>query len=86
MSEKTKLPKPHEYIRYVMEQMELRQIDLVKAGCENKSHVSEIVNGKRLPSLKFIVYFLKLSHRENMAYQFIESIISKDTKEVKLNQ
>lgn len=75
-----KLPKPHLYIQYVLDQMDLKQIDLVRAKCGTSSHVSEICNGKRQPTMRFIVKFLKITNREDMAYKFIESI----TREYKI--
>lgn len=48
------LPHPIEAIKYRMEQQDLKQIDLVRAGCGTRSHVSEILNKKRKLNLRFI--------------------------------
>ena len=63
--------KPHEYIQYVMEQMDFSQIDLVKKGCGSPSHISEFVKGRRKPSRSFIVKFLAATNRKEMAYYFL---------------
>lgn len=68
----SKLPNPIEYVEYVMDQMNLIQADLVRAGCGQRSHVSEMVNGRRRFSIKFIRKFLELTHRENMAHIMIQ--------------
>ncbi len=69
---KEKLPTPLEYIEFVMDQMEFKQSDLVKFGCGARSHVSEMVGGKRRLTLNFIRKFLKHSHRVNMAHILIQ--------------
>jgi len=58
---KEKLPDPIEAIRFRMEQQELRQIDLVKAGCGSKSHISEMLNRKRKITLRFIRAYHKIA-------------------------
>ena len=55
--------KPNEYLVYVMEQMGLRQADLVKAKLGQRSHISEFVNGKRKLPITFIRKFLKATNR-----------------------
>ena len=69
---KKELPKPLDYIEYVMDQMNFKQSDLVKAGCGTRSHVSEMVKGKRKLTLKFIRAFLEASNREEMAHILIQ--------------
>ena len=59
--------KPNEYIIYVMDQMGLRQADLVRKKLGQRSHISEFVNGKRKPSISFIRKFLKATNRFDMA-------------------
>lgn len=56
----TKLPSPIEAIKFRMEQRNLKQIDLVRAGCGSRSHVSEMLNLKRKITLPFIRAFHKL--------------------------
>lgn len=48
------LPDPIEAIKFRMEQQQLTQADLVRAGCGSRSHVSEILNRKRKLTLRFI--------------------------------
>ena len=69
---KTQLPKPLDYVEFVMDQMDFKQVDLVHGGCGCRSHVSEMVNGKRRMTISFIRAFLKMSHRENMAHFLIQ--------------
>ncbi len=52
---------PIEAIKFRMEQQELTQADLVRAGCGLTSHVSEILNRKRKLTLKFIRAFHKIA-------------------------
>ncbi len=63
---------PLEYLRFVMEQMDFKQTDLVKGGCGTKGHVSEMVNGRRRMTLNFIRNFLRISHREKLAHILIQ--------------
>lgn len=60
-SKKYPIEKPHpiEYIKFVMDQRGLKQVDLVKAGCGLRSHVSEIMNLKRKINLMFIRGYIK---------------------------
>jgi antitoxin component HigA of HigAB toxin-antitoxin module len=62
---------PIEYVKYVMDEMNLKQRDLVKAKVGQKSHISEMLNGKRRFSMSFIRKFLELTHREQMAFILI---------------
>lgn len=54
------LPNPIEAIKFRMEQQNLSQADLVRAGCGTRSHVSEILNKKRKLNLKFIRAYHKI--------------------------
>lgn len=68
-----KLPKPLEYIEYVMDQMGFTQSDLARKGCGYRSHISEMLRSKRKLTLNFIRKFLHLTHREKMAYLLIKN-------------
>lgn len=63
---------PLEYIDFAMDQMNLKQIDLVRAGCGNAPHVSEMVNGKRPLTIRFIREFCKITNRQEFAYVLLE--------------
>lgn len=52
---------PIEAIKFRMEQQNLTQTDLVKAGCGAHSHVSEILNRKRKINLRFIRAYHKIA-------------------------
>ena len=80
MTELSHMPTPLEYVEYVMDQMDFKQIDLVRAGCGTGGNVSEMLNRKRKLTLNFIRKFLKISHREKMAYMLVSDYKLKKKK------
>jgi HTH-type transcriptional regulator / antitoxin HigA len=51
---------PIDAIKFRMEQQGLTQADLVRAGCGQRSHVSEMLSYKRKITLKFIRAYHKI--------------------------
>lgn len=51
---KKPIPHPIEAIKFRMDQQNLTQADLVRAGCGLRSHISEILNKRRKLNLGFI--------------------------------
>ncbi len=56
----TKKPHPIEAIKFRMEQQNISAIDLVRAGCGDRSHISEMLNKKRKITLRFIRNYHKI--------------------------
>jgi antitoxin component HigA of HigAB toxin-antitoxin module len=59
--EEQNMPDPIEAIKFRMEQQGLSQADLMRAGCGNRSHISEMLNRKRKINLKFIRAYYKIA-------------------------
>lgn len=60
-----------DYIEFVMDQMRWKQVDLFKMGMGQKSHISEMLNGKRGLTKAFIKKFTEKSHRKQMAWMLL---------------
>lgn len=63
---------PVEYAKFIMEQMDFTQADLVRFGCGQTSHVSEMINRKRKMTLNFIRILVDKSHRQETAFLLIK--------------
>lgn len=63
---------PLQYANYIVDQMGFTQLFLAKKTGIQKSHISEMLNGRRRMTIKFIREFMKLAHREEYAFVLLK--------------